>query len=192
MRNGKREVPTVVKGSQIYWHPCFSAKALPDLAMEGIRAERKAKRTRPWVSLFVMDCGMDCECPDCRASVRQYGDYSQLYHAFVIKVAEQCKVEFPKLLIMATPNYSSVRRPPVGLRYPGNVAVNYNLKSYLFVLPGAMEARKAQIREYSDLGARWRAHDWNFSGVSPREYTRQYALFLQWAGQNGIIGTRVE
>jgi hypothetical protein len=191
-RNGKRVVPTVVKGSQIMWHPCFSAAALPELAMRGIRAEMKARPTRPWISLFVMDSGMHCECTACADTIATTGDLSQAYHAFVIKVATICKAEFPNLLIMATPNYGSVKRPPVGLRYPGNVVLNFNLKSFAFVNPAFLAGRQAMIREYSDLGARWRGHDWNFGGVSPRAYTRQYATFLQWAAQNGIIGVRVE
>lgn len=190
MRNGQRVIPDP---KSHHWHPCFSARALPDLAMEAVREQMRRNPKTEWVSLFLMDIGMDCQCPDCQDSVRRYGDYSQLYHGFVIRVAEQCKKEFPNLTLTATPNYSSVRRPPQdGLRYPGNVALKFLLKSYSFGTPGAVERLKAAIREYSNLGARWFAHDWVFAGPCPRENMRQYAAFLQWAAQNGMVGTRIE
>ena len=192
MHGGKRVVPKMVKGQHPTWHPCFSAEVLPDLAMEQIRRIMARDRKPTYISLFPMDYGIRCQCPECLKSVEKYGGYSQLYHAFVIEVARRCKQEFPDLLITAAANYSGVNRPPVGLRYPGNVAVNYLLKSYQFVEPGLAEQKKRTIREYSDLGARWRAHDWAFQNVTPRLWNRQYANFLQWAASHGMIGCRVE
>jgi len=78
------------------------------------------------------------------------------------------------------------------MRIEPNIVVDSVIKSYNFVSPAAMDYEKRRIRAFSDLGAKWLTHDWCFSGVSPRSYMRQYASFLQWAAQNGMVGIYVE
>jgi len=186
MKDGKRPKP---QGGA--WNPCLSAKALPDLAMDHVRGTMK-DRKRSYLSFGVMDCAFDCECPGCQKSVKEHnGSYSNLYYTFLNQVAKQCQEEFPALYLTSYV-YSNVRRPPVGMRIEPNIVLDITGKTYHWVNPGWVASRKAWIKTWSDLGASWMLHDWSFSGVSPREYMRQYALFLQWAAQNGMAGIYVE
>jgi hypothetical protein len=187
MRRGERRIPT-----GLTWNPCLSAAALPDLAMEHVRERRKANPTLTYVSFGVQDCAFDCECPECQASVKRHnGSYSNLYYAFLNKVAQECRKEFPGLYLTAYV-YSNVRTPPVGMRIESNIVVDCVIKSYRFVDPAWLEYEKGRSKAFSDLGASWAVHDWCFSDVSPRSYMRAYASFLQWAAQNGMVGAVVE
>jgi len=190
LRGGERRVPVSV-GTKI-WNPCLSAAALPELAMEYIRATMKARPATKYISLGMMDITFDCQCDACQASVREHGgSYSNLYYAFLNEVARRCQKEFPGLLITSL-LYSNARTPPVGLRIEPNIVVKVVTKTYRFVDPAALEAEKRRILAFSDLGASWMIHDWCFSGVSPRSYLHQYASFLQWAKQNRMIGAYIE
>jgi hypothetical protein len=187
MKKGARPTP-----SNLYWNPCLSAPALPDLAMEFIRERMKADPSTMSISFGVQDCSFDCECPDCQASVKQHqGSYSTLYYTFLNKVARRCQKEFPGLYL-TTYVYSNVRTPPVGLRIESNIVVDVVIKSYRFVEPKWLDFEKGRIQAFSDLGASWAIHDWCFSDVSPRSYMRQYASFLQWAAKHGMVGAVIE
>ena len=187
MKGGKRPRP---QGTA--WNPCLSAKALPQIAMEEVRLLMASKRQPTYLSFGVMDCAFDCDCPECRASVKEHdGSYSNLYYTFMNQVARQCQKEFPGLFL-TTYIYSNVRRPPVDMKIEKNIVVDSVIKSYHFVDPAWLRHEMDRIRAFSDLGASWITHDWCFSGVSPRSYMRQYANFLQWAAQNGMVGIYVE
>ncbi|HOD82869.1 MAG: hypothetical protein BWX88_03169 [Planctomycetes bacterium ADurb.Bin126] len=190
LRGGQRRVPLSV-GTRI-WNPCLSAKVLPDLAMEYVRATMKQRPGTKYISMGMMDINFDCQCESCQASVRRHGgSYSNLYYTLLNEVARRCQGEFPGLLITSL-LYSNARTPPVGMRIEPNIVVKVVTKTYRFVEPEALAGEQRRIRAFSDLGARWMIHDWCFSGVSPRNYMHQYAAFLQWAAQNGMIGAYVE
>ena len=190
LRGGQRRVPLSV-GTKV-WNPCLSAKALPGLAMEYVRETMKQRPHTKYVSMGMMDISFDCQCESCQSSVRKHGgSYSNLYYALLNEVARRCRKEFPGLLITSL-LYSNARTPPVGMRIEPNIVVKVVTKTYRFVETAALEAEQRRIQAFSDLGARWMIHDWCFSGVSPRNYMHQYAAFLQWAAQNGMIGAYIE
>jgi len=187
MKRGKRPRPT---GKA--WNPCLSATELPDIAMSEIRERMKDKRPPKYLAFGVMDCKFDCHCEACQASVEKHdGSYSNLYYTFLNEVARRCQKEFPNLYLTSY-IYSNVRKPPVGITIEPNIVVDYVGKSYEWVNPSSAAREKADIRAWSDLGARWVFHDWSFAGITPRAYTRQFAQFLQWGVQNGMMGLYVE
>ncbi len=190
MRGGERRVPLSI-GTKI-WNPCLSARALPDLAMDYIR-ERMSKAPLPtFISMGMMDIPFECDCPECQNSVKAHrGSYSNLYYTFLNEVARRCQKEFPGLQISSL-IYVNAKRPPEGMRIESNIVVKVVTKTYRFGEPAALAAEQERIRTFSDLGARWMIHDWCFSGVSPRSYMRQYAVFLQWAHQHGMLGAYIE
>jgi len=161
--------------------------------MEEIRALMKSSTPPPdYVSLGCMDCAFDCKCPVCQESMQRHkGSYSNLYYTFLNKVAVACRREFPGLWITAYV-YANVRTPPVGMTIEPNIVVDVVTKSYHWVEPARLEAEKDRIRAFADLGAGWITHDWDFSGVTPRIYNRQWAAFLQWGAQNGMKGIYTE
>jgi len=174
------------------WNPCLAKTDLAAaVTMEEIRLRMK-KNPPDYLSVSTMDCAFACQCPACRESMdRHGGSYSNLYYAYLNTVAKACQQEFPKLYLTAY-LYSNVRTPPVGMRIEPNIVVDVVTKSYHWVNPALLEREKARIRAVSDLGASWITHDWDFSGVTPRIYNRQWAAFLQWAAQNGMKGVYVE
>ena len=186
--NGTRPKP-----SGETWNPCLAdADLAAAVAMDEIRERMKSKPPPDYVSMGVMDCMFDCKCAPCQQAMKQNkGSYSNVYYTFLNKVARACKDEFPRLWITSYV-YSNVRTPPVGLRVEPNIVVDVVTKSYQWVDPARLQAEKDRIRAFSDLGASWITHDWDFSGVTPRIYNRQWAAFLQWAAQNGMKGVYAE
>lgn len=138
-----------------------------------------------------MDYPFDCDCPECQASVRKYGSYSNLYYTFLNEVARQSQKEFPGLYLTAYV-YSNVRTPPVGMRIEPNIVLDITVKGYRWVERRWREPEMDRILKWSSLGASWMIHDWCFPGVSPRAYMRQYASFLQWGAQNAMVGAYAE
>ncbi|HYG73551.1 MAG TPA: DUF4838 domain-containing protein [Planctomycetota bacterium] len=187
LRNGKRVRP---QGDA--WNPCLSAPVLPEITLDEIRARMKKNPALSYISLATMDTQFHCECEPCKASSEKHGgQYSHLLYAYLNTVARQCQKEFPNLTL-TTLAYVNARTPPVGMRIEPNIAVKVVTKSYRWVEPAFAEFERNRIKQYSDLGAKWFIHDWCFSGVAPREYTRQYAAFLQWGAQNGMLGAYIE
>jgi len=187
MKRGKRPRPT---GRA--WNPCLSAQELPDLAMQEIRERMNSKRRPRYLAFGVMDCRFDCHCDACQASVTAHdGSYSNLYYTFLNQVARSCSEEFPEIYLTSY-IYSNVSRPPEGLRIEPNIVVDYVSKSYRWVDPKWARIVQQDILAWASLGAGWVIHDWSFGGITPREYTRQFAQFLQWGGQHGMKGLYVE
>jgi hypothetical protein len=186
--NGTRPKP-----SGNAWNPCLADSDLAaSVVLDEIRGRMQSKTPPDYVSLGVMDCAFDCKCPPCQESMKQNnGSYSNVYYTFLNKVARACKEQFPKLWLTAYV-YSNVRTPPTGMRIEPNIVVDVVTKSYQWVDPARLQAEKDRIRSFSDLGASWITHDWDFSGVTPRIYNRQWAPFLQWAAQNGMKGIYTE
>jgi len=189
MRGGERRVPLSI-GTKI-WNPCLSAKALPDLAMDYIREQKRARPTLTYVSMGMMDITFDCECHECQSSVREHGSYSQLYFRFVNEVARRSRVEFPDLTVTCF-SYVNAKRPPKGIQFEPNVAVKIVLKTYMMQDPEYARAQKAAIMEFSRAGAGWFFHDWRFSGLTPRNDLPAVARFLQWAAENRCLGAYYE
>jgi hypothetical protein len=187
MKNGARPRPTGTA-----WNPCLSAPELPDIAMAEIRQRMKKNPNTTYLSFGVMDTHFACDCPACQASVKAHnGSYSNLYYHFMNEVARRVAKEYPHLYL-TTYVYSNVARPPEGMRIEPNIVLDTVFKSYNWVDPVEAANDKAEIMKWADLGAGWVAHDWSFSGVSPREYTRSYAAVLQWGRQHGIKGIYTE
>lgn len=186
--DGKRPKP-----SGEYWNPCLGDPELAaNVAMEQVRA-RMTKRPAPgFLSFGVMDARYSCLCPACKTSMQATGGQaSTLWYDFLNRVARQCRTEFPGLYLTSYV-YSNVRTPPVGMRIESNIAVDNVIKSYLFTDKGYSPKLEAGIMEYASLGASWVTHDWNFSGVTPRIYSRQLASMLQWGHQHGMLGMYTE
>ena len=186
--NGTRPKP-----SGASWNPCLAnTELLATVALGEIREQMKAKPPPSYLSLAVMDHPFDCQCPTCQESFKKHNDSaSNLYYAFLNRLARDVRKEFPDLLLTAYV-YANVRTPPVGMTIEPNIVVDLVTKSYNWADPARLEAEKERIRAFSRLGAGWIIHDWDFSGVTPRIYNRQWAAFLQWAGQNGMRGTTIE
>lgn len=189
MRGGERRIPLSI-GTRI-WNPCLSAKALPEIAMDHIRERKKAQPALGYISLGMMDIPFECECPDCRKSVKETGSYSQLYFSFVNEVAKRSRKEYPELAITCF-SYVNAKQPPKGIAFEPNVAVKVVLKSYLFQDPKYYEAQKAAILDFSNAGAGWFFHDWRFAGVTPRNDLPRVADFLRWAKRNRCLGAYYE
>ncbi|MEO6906521.1 MAG: DUF4838 domain-containing protein [Abditibacteriaceae bacterium] len=188
MRNGKRVIPSE-KGTA--WQPSLVAPELPDLAMDYVRARMKETPNLKYISFGMMDTPFDDQTPAAQASVKKYGDYSNLYFEFLNKVAVKVKKEYPNLLITAY-SYTNAKTAPVGIRIEPNIVVDVVITSYNFVIPGNMEQTEKRIQSYSDLGAKVILHDWDFSGITPRSYLPQLATFLQWSKQHGVLGMYTE
>jgi hypothetical protein len=176
-----------------YWNPCL---ADPELAantvMEQVREKMKAKPAPGYLTISVMDCPYSCQCPVCSASMKAMGGQaSNLWYAFLNRVAKQCQQEFPGLYI-TTYVYSNIRKPPTGMNIEPNIVVDNVIKSYNFTDKKYWDGLMATIIDFSSLGAKWVTHDWNFSGVTPRIYSRQLASMLQWGAQNGMLGMYTE
>jgi hypothetical protein len=189
LRGGERRVPLSI-GTRI-WNPCLSAKALPELTMQYIREQKKARPTLTYVPLGMMDIPFDCGCADCQASVKASGSYSNLYFAYVNEVAKQCRTEFPDLYITCFA-YVNAKQPPTGIRFEPNVAVKIVIKSYMMRDPGYRERMQKSILDFSDAGAGWFFHDWRFSGVTPRNDLPDVAEFLRWAAEHKCLGAYYE
>jgi len=173
------------------WNPCL---ADPDLsariAMDEIRETMK-QRARGYFSFGVMDARYSCNCPVCRKSLEKHGgNAANLWYTFLNKVANECQKEFPGLYLSSY-HYSNVGRP-VGMRIEPNIVVDNVIKSYQVVDPARFDGMKREILEMASTGASWVTHDWDFSAVTPRIYSRQYATFLQWGAQNGMLGALTE
>lgn len=186
--NGKR-----VKPQGRIWQPCFSAKKLSKIAMEEIRGIMKKKPNIRYLSFGIMDISCACHCPDCVKSVKGIGHYGNLYFSFLNKVAQQCQKEFPGLYLTAYA-YNNVGIP-VNLQIEPNIIVDCANKRYMgynWVNPAIMQETKNYYEKWNNVKANWMIHDWGFSGVTPREYSRQYANFLQWGVYHGMKGLYVE
>lgn len=188
-RGGERRVPLSI-GTKI-WNPCLSAKALPDLAMDYIREQKRARPTMTYVSMGMMDIPFDCVCEECQASVRKHGSYSDLYFHFVNEVARRSRKEFPNLTITCY-SYVNAKRPPTGITFEPNVAVKLVIKSYMLQDPEYAKAQQAAIMEFSNAGAGWFFHDWRFAGVTPRNDLPDVAHFLRWAAEHRCLGAYYE
>ena len=187
-KDGNRPIPT---GE--YWNPCLADSELAArVAMEQVRARMAAKPAPGYVTISVMDCSYSCQCPVCAKSMAAMGGQaSNLWYAFLNRVARQCQQEFPGLYL-TTYIYSNVRTPPTGMRIEPNIVVDNVIKSYNFTDKAYWEKQVAQVEAFASLGARWVTHDWNFSGATPRVYSRQLAAMLQWGAQNGMLGMYTE
>jgi len=179
------------KPSRDAWNPCF---ADPDLsakiAMQSIR-EIMGKRQRPYLSFGVMDCAYECKCDVCQKSLKAHNNNAgPLWFEFMNRIAKQCAKEFPDLYL-TTYAYSNIDVPS-DMKIESNVVVDYVTKSYNFIDPTNLQNLQRDIRKIAQTGASWITHDWDFSGVTPRLYNRQWASFLQWASQNGMKGIYVE
>jgi len=186
-KNGQRPQPI---GDA--WNPCL---ADPDLAakiaMQEVRELQKNPRARGYLSFGVMDCHYDCHCPVCATSLKEHaGNAANLWYTFLNQVAKQCQQEFPGLYLTSY-YYSNIGRPS-GMRIESNIAIDNVIKSYQFTNPTHYRQQREEILEMAGLGASWVTHDWNFSGVTPRIYSRQLAGFLQWGAQNGMLGMYTE
>ncbi|MEO6906423.1 MAG: DUF4838 domain-containing protein, partial [Abditibacteriaceae bacterium] len=188
LRGGQRLIPPQGSGA---WQPSLVAPELPDLTMDYIREQMKQNPKLKYISLGMMDIDFHDESPAAVASVKKYGDYSNLYYTYVNEVARRCVTEFPGLML-TTALYSNARRVPVGMKIEPNVAVGFVTKIYTFNDPKALADQKQIIQQFSDLGAKWFIHDWNFAGVSPRLYSKPYADFLRWGRAHGMLGAYVE
>lgn len=174
------------------WNPCYSAKALPDLAMDYIRERaRNNPQYGGTIVMGIMDHGVECYCPDCQASLKKTGGYSNVHWEFVNEVARRCQKEFPNVRLTAF-FYINVG-PPVGMKLEPNITVKVVTKSIWWSDPtkrpnliGEMEAAGV------GLGCSWWIHDWCFSGVSPRNITYDYAEFLKWGKEKGMVGAYIE
>ncbi|MFN0075025.1 MAG: DUF4838 domain-containing protein [Prosthecobacter sp.] len=189
LRGGERRVPVSI-GTKI-WNPCLSAPALPDLAMDYIREQMRARPSLTYVSMGMMDIAFECQCESCQASVKKHGSYSQLYFHFVNEVARRSRKEFPNLAITCF-SYVNARRPPTGIKFEPNVAVKLVTKSYTFLEPEAAKAQREAIMEFSNAGAGWFFHDWRFAGVTPRNDMPVVADFLRWAAEHRCLGAYIE
>ncbi|MEO6906611.1 MAG: DUF4838 domain-containing protein [Abditibacteriaceae bacterium] len=188
LRNGNRLIPQV--GSTA-WQPSLVAPELPELTMDYIRERMKGTPNLKYISLGMMDMDFHDESPEAVASVKKYGDYSQLYFTYVNNVAKLVEKEYPKLYVTAY-IYSNVRRAPVGIHFEPNVAIGFVTKLYSFIDPKNLATQEKQIQQFTDLGAKFFIHDWNFGGVSPRLYSRVNANFLKWGQEHGMLGAYVE
>jgi len=188
MRNGRRPKPS---GQE--WNPSLAQpELLARIAMEEIRAIMEKQPNRRYVSLGIMDAPFDDETPEIQKIVQEHdGSYSVPYYRFINLLARQVAKEYPDLLL-TTYAYANVRQAPPSIRIEPNVVVTIVTKSYRWVSPVWAQQEKALLQAWSDTGAKWMVHDWSFSGVSPREYTRQFALFYQWAEKNGVFGSYTE
>ena len=182
------------------WNPCF---ADPDLsatvAMETVRqrmsptdAKTGKKRMVPgYLSFGVMDSAYACHCPVCQRSLKKHnGNAANLWYTFLNKVAKMCQKEFPGLYLTSY-HYVNIGTPS-GMKVEPNIAVDNVIKSYHTVDPAAFAGMKREILGMASTGASWVTHDWDFSGVTPRIYSRQYASFVQWGAQNGMLGGYTE
>lgn len=176
-----------------YWNPCLADPELASsVAMEQVREKMKAKTAPGYLSISVMDIAYGCKCPVCQASMNAMeGQASNLWYAFLNKVASKCQKEFPGLYL-TTYVYSNVRKPPTGMKIEPNIVVDNVIKSYNFIDKKYRDIMMASVLEYSSLGASWVSHDWNFSGVTPRIYSRQLASLFQWGAQNHMLGMYTE
>jgi hypothetical protein len=174
-----------------YWNPCLADPDLASrIAMDEIRAQMKTK-AKDYFSFGVMDTRYRCNCPPCSASLEENnGNAANLWYTFLNKVAKACQKEFPGLYLSSY-NYSNVGIP-TGIRIESNIVVDNVIKSYQVVDPVMFEGMKNEILAMASTGASWVTHDWDFSGVTPRIYSRQYAAFLQWGAQNGLLGALTE
>ena len=96
VRGGERRVPLSIGTGFGILSP---AKALPELTMEYIREQKRARPTLTYVPLGMMDMTFDCGCAECQASVKATVSYSNLYFSYVNEVAKRCLQEFPGLYI---------------------------------------------------------------------------------------------
>ncbi len=189
LRGGERRIPTSI-GTKI-WNPSLVAPALPDLTMDYIREQKKKNPQLKYISLGMMDIEFHDESPAAQESVKRYGDYSNLYYEYVNEVARRAAKEFPGLVI-STFAYANARKAPIGMKIESNVAVKLVTKFYRHVEPHFAEFERRRALDFAALGSKWFVHEWVFSGVSPRNYTNQYARFLQWGKQHGMLGAYVE
>ena len=185
-KNGVRSQP--IGGA---WNPCFGDPALSArVAMDEVREIMK-KNTRGYLSFGVMDTAYECQCEPCQASLEAHGgNAANLWYDFLNRVAKVCQTEFPDLYLTSY-NYSNIGIP-TGMKVEPNIVVDNVIKSYHIVDPKLFEAEKRGILEMASTGASWVTHDWDFSAVTPRIYSRQYAALLQWGAQNGMLGAYTE
>ncbi len=189
LRGGERRVPLSI-GTKI-WNPCLSATALPELAMDYIREQKRIRPTMTYVPFGMMDIPFDCQCPECQASVKEHGSYSNLYFHFVNEVAKRSRKEFPDLYLTCF-SYVNAKTSPVGIAFEPNVAVKVVLKTYMLQNPDYAKAQQAAIMEFSNAGAGWFFHDWRFAGVTPRNDLPFVGRFLQWAAEHRCMGAYYE
>jgi len=189
LRGGERRVPLSI-GTKI-WNPCLSAQALPDLAMDYIREQMRARPSLTYVSLGMMDIPFDCQCESCQVLVKKHGSYSELYFRFVNEVARRSGKEFPNLAITCF-SYVNAKKPPTGIIFEPNVAVKLVIKSYMQLDPAAAKAQREAIMEFANAGAAWFFHDWRFTGVTPRNDLPVVADFLRWAADHRCLGAYFE
>lgn len=176
-----------------YWNPCLADPELAStIAMEQVREKMKAKSPPGYLSISIMDTAYGCKCPVCSESMKANdGQASNLWYAFLNKVAAKCQKEYPGLYL-TTYVYSNVRKPPTGMTIEPNIVVDNVIKSYNFIDSNYRDGMMDSVMDYASLGAGWVAHDWNFSGVTPRIYSRQLASLLQWGAQNHMLGMYTE
>jgi hypothetical protein len=188
--DGTRPKPTGV-----YWNPCL---ADPDLAAktamltlrEMMNPEKGAKPL--YIAIGVQDSHYACKCPVCTKSLEENGgDAANVWYPFINRVAKQCQEEFPGLYI-TTYVYSNIRKPPTGMRIEPNVCVDIVIKAYNYIDEPVTHELANEALAWSEAGAKWTTHDWNFSGVTPRFFSRQEAALLQWGAQHGMLGIYTE
>lgn len=173
------------------WNPCLAdAELAARVAMETVREKQKTNR-RGYLSFGVMDCRYECCCETCQASLKQHGNNAaNLWYDFLNRVAKRCQEEFPGLYLTSY-DYSNVGIPS-GMTIEPNIVVDSVIKTYQFTDPKRWEATRRGLMAFAGLGASWVSHDWNFSGVTPRIYSRRLGTFLQWGAQNGMLGMYTE
>ncbi len=173
------------------WNPCFGNPELAArVAMQEVRVQME-RNTRGYLSFGVMDCHYVCQCEPCQTSLKAHdGNAANLWYAFLNIVARQCRKELPNLYLTSY-HYSNVGTP-TGMTLEPNIVVDNVIKTYHVVDPKQFELEKKGILEMASTGCSWVTHDWDFSAVTPRIYNRQYASFLQWGAQNGMLGAYTE
>ncbi len=173
------------------WNPCLADPELAArVAMETVREKQKSNR-HGYLSFGVMDCHYECHCDTCQASLKKHGDNAaNLWYDFLNRVAVRCQKEFPGLYLTSY-DYVNVGIP-TGMTIEPNIVVDNVIKTYQFTDREKWDAQRRQLMAFAGLGASWVAHDWNFTGVTPRIYSRRLASFLQWGAQNGMLGLYTE
>ncbi len=159
MMDGKREKA----GPDEAWQPCVSNPDLPAIAVDYARTFFKNQRSALGLSVGINDGGGDCQCPNCMAWRKEYGNQ---YLVFANAVARLFQKDFPDKYVGFL---AYGQAGPV----PHNIKVGPNI--YVEVMEG--QARNGErLRLWHEAGAKLTGiYGWDYASgesgfVLPRYY----------------------
>ena len=162
--------------------PCLTDEATYQTVLKNLRALIATNPNATYVSVSQNDNHNVCYCDNCTALMNKYGSYGGVNIAFVNRLAEEIKDEYPNIIIH-TFAYQETRGVPTGIKPADNVMVE------LCSIEGCFSHPLEECTEYSgdDFAAMLKGWAEICNTLSIWDYTTNYGHYASTFPNFGVL-----